>query len=415
MKTGVKFTMKETIRYGVIEALIRGSMTNAEAADCLGLSKRQIQRIKKRVLTVGPQGVVHGNKGKRSHRAFSDDLRRKVIELARSKYAGFNFSHLVEFLEEKESIRVSRETARKWLRAEGLGRRKRRVAKHRKRRERSKQEGRMLFLDGSPHQWYGNKISTLILSTDDATGKPLYGTFRDNEDLDGCFFVCMEVFKRYGLPGCFYLDRASQFTTTRHKGVHVQQSDSNPTQFERAMQELGIHLIFATSPQARGRGERINGTFQDRLVAELALHSITDQKEAESYLNEVFIPRYQNRFGVAPEISNPAWRPVPDPSNLKNILCRRFTRKVTNDNTISINGEILQILPSHGRAHFIRAKVLVNQWIDGSYHVFHPTYGELPITELGKRSVRPKERGRSEPQIAQDRRAKRERSLSYVL
>ena len=406
MVTEETFTMKDMIRYGVLEMVIRGSMTNSEAATSLGLSKRQVQRLKKRLIEEGPEGLIHGNRGKKSPRAFSDALRRKVIELATNEYKGFNFSHLTEFLEERESIKISRETTRKWLRAEGLGRKKRRLPKHRKRRKRSEREGQMLFLDGSPHVWFGDKKTTLILVTDDATGNPLRGTFRKNEDLDGCFYVCKGVFEQYGLPGCFYLDRASQFTTTRHKGVHVEQSDMKPTQFERAMQQLGIRLIFASSPQARGRGERINGTFQDRLVAELAFHNITTQAPAEAYLNDVFIPRYQSRFGVAAECATVAWRTVSPMIDLDNILCKRFTRKVANDNTISVNGTVLQLEPSHGRAHFIKAKVLVNLWIDGSYHVFHPTCGELTVTRVGKRSVRPQERGRSEhPKLKIDERS----------
>ena len=132
---------------------------------------------------------------------------------------------------------------------------------------------------------------------------------------------------------------------------------------------------------------------------------------AERYLNDVFIPRYQERFGVATETSYSAWRPLLECVDLDNILCRRFTRKVANDNTISIQGTVLQLLPCHGRTHFIKAKVIVNQWIDGSYHVFHPSCGELATIELGKRSVRPQERGRSEP-LKSSRPTSKARALS---
>lgn len=393
MSREVIFTMKEGTRYGVIKGLLEGRMTNTEASRCLGLSCRQIQRIKKRVQTEGAEGVIHGNKGRRPSGSFPDVLRKKVIELAQNKYRKFNFSHLSEWLAEKESIAVSRETLRKWLRSEGLGKKLKKIKKHRQRRQRSEYEGQMLFLDGSPHRWFGDTKTTLILATDDATGAPLWGTFRANEDLDGCFIVCKEVFKRYGLPTCFYLDKASQFTTTRHKGAHVQQDDTEQTQFERAMEELSVGLIFANSPQARGRGERINSSLQDRLVAELSFYAIKTREDAENYLNKIFIPQYARRFQVKPK--GGAWRTAA--VNLNNILCKRFARTVINDNTISVEKIILQLEPSHGRSHFVRARVTVNKWTDGTYHVYHPTLGELKATALSNGSCQPQKRVRSEP------------------
>jgi hypothetical protein len=185
---------------------------------------------------------------------------------------------------------------------------------------------------------------------------------------------------RYGLPACFYLDRASQFTTTRRGGLHVRQRDDQPTQFERAMGELAVRLIYADSPEARGRGERINQTFQDRLVAELALRGITTAAAATTYLNTVFIPRY--RFGVLPEDATPAWRRRNAEIDLRHILCRRVVRTVNNDNTVSVEGQIIQILPTRTRLSFVKAKVAVNLWLDGSYHVLHPEHGELPCMPI---------------------------------
>jgi hypothetical protein len=241
----------------------------------------------------------------------------------------------------------------------------------------------MLFLDGSPHQWFGEGKSTLLLSTDDSTGKPLYGLFRKEEDLDGCFKVCKEVFTRFGRPSVFYLDRASQFKTTRHKSDPVE-----PTQFQRAMSELGIRLIFAYSAQARGRGERINRTFQDRLVAELRLKKITDCEGATAYLNKTFIPKYARLFGVAPEDPEAAWRPVPKDVDLRNILCKRYEARVNYDNTISVDGQAIQLSPTKTRLSFAKAQVAVNYWLDGTWHVFHHTAGEIPCKPIPGR-VRP--------------------------
>jgi len=374
---------EEVRRYGVVAAALDGKMTNGEAAAALGVSLRQVKRIKAKVKKEGPSGVRHGNRDRPSCRAFCLEIKERVMKLANEKYFDFNFSHLSEMLSEREGIEVNRETLRQWLRPEGFGGKVRRQRRHRKRRKRSEKEGYMLFLDGSPHQWFGEEKSTLLLSTDDSTGKPLYGLFRKEEDLEGCLQVCKEVFTRFGRPSVFYLDRASQFKTTRHKSDPVQ-----PTQFQRAMSELGIRLIFAYSAQARGRGERINRTFQDRLVAELRLAKITTSEEATGYLNETFIPKYCRLFGVAPEDPEPAWRPPLPDLEIRNILCRRYEAKVNYDNTISVEGQAIQLSPTKTRLSFAKAQVTVNYWLDGTWHVFHHTAGEIPCKPIPGR-VRP--------------------------
>jgi transposase len=377
---GVTFTMQDMKRYSVVKAVMDRKMTNGEGAQALDLSVRQFKRIKGKVKRHGVAGIRHGNCGRPPAHAFPETFKKQVITVAQCRYKDFNFSHLSEMLEEEEQICINRETLRLWLRPLGFGRKVRKQRRHRKRRQRATRMGQLLFLDGSPHQWFSTKQTTLVLCTDDATGEPLYGLFRDQEDLDGCFAVCQEVFTRYGLPVRFYLDRASQFTTTRRGGVHVMQHDGQPTQFERAMRELGVRLMFADSPEARGRGERINGTFQDRLVAEFGLRRIRTAEAANEYLNRHFIPRYARRFGVTPQDKVPAWRPPA--VDLRHTLCRRFQRTVNKDNTVSVNGRIIQIHPLRTRLSFVKARVTVNLWLDGSWHVLHEKYGELPCEEL---------------------------------
>lgn len=380
MTGGIVFRVSEAKRFGVVKAALEGKMSTKDAAVLLGLSTRQVKRIKKRVVREGPSGVMHGNRNKIPAHAFSVQVKDRIIAMVWERYHDFNFSHLSEILEKEEDIRINRETLRIWLRPLGFGRKIRKKPRHRKRRERSAQEGQMLFLDGSPHRWFNNEMTTLLLCTDDATGRPLYGLFRTQEDLEGCFAVCQNVFNRFGLPVCFYLDRASQFTTTRRGGIHVWQRDDQPTQFERAMQELSVRLIFADSPEARGRAERINQTFQDRLVAELRLRNITTAPAATAYLNTVFIPQY--RFTVEPADSQTAWRTIPADLDLRHILSKRFERTVNKDNTVSVNRQIIQILPTKTRLSFVKANVHVVLWEDGSWHVLHPRHGELPCKPI---------------------------------
>lgn len=186
------------------------------------------------------------------------------------------------------------------------------------------------------------------------------------------------------------MDKASQFTTTRHGGIHyVVHTTNKYTNFERAMQELGVGAIFADSPQARGRGERINGSFQNRLVAEMRVKGIDNYADANRYLNQIFIPKYGRRFAILPREITAAWRKVPVQIDLRNILCRRYQRTVNNDNTVSVDGQIIQLLPTPDHPHLVKAKVIVNRWLNGSWHIFYKNEKEVPckLFEMPKKSA----------------------------
>jgi transposase len=351
-----------------------------EAARILGCSVRQVFRLKAKVSAEGDAGILHGNRGRRAHNARPPTLRKRVIALYQHYFHDFNFAHFTEALGEEYGIVLSRETIRCWLRISGLGpHRKRRAKAHRRRRERKAQFGELLFLDGSPHHWLGDDRPplVLVLATDDATGKPLYGLFAAQETLSACFEVFYHVACRYGLPKALYLDRAGQFTTTRHGGVHRFQRDDKPTHFEVAMTTLGVGLIFADSPQARGRGERINGSLQGRLVAEFRHQGIQDAPAATDYLNRLFIPKYVRRFGIAPRESGPAFRPIPRNTDLRRVLCAKHPRTVANDDTISFTNHCYQLLLANRRLCLVGEKVTVQEWFDGSVHIFHSRVGEI--------------------------------------
>jgi hypothetical protein len=317
-------------------------------------------------------------------------LKQQVLDLATTTYAQFNFCHLADILYEDHGILLSDETLRRWLRPLGHGRPPRR-GQHRRRRTRRPREGELLFLDGSPHPWFGPRQPSccLLLASDDATGKPLWGQFQPEEDRDGCFEVCYHVFVRFGLPGAFYLDRASQFITTRFGGTHATHNpDREPTHFENAMSQLKIGLIFAYSPQARGRGERLNGTFQDRLVAELALHKIRTTRRATDYLNTTFIPRYGRRFGHTPADPHAAWRTLPAGLDLHAVLSAQFRRTVALDNTVRFEGQTYQLLPTSRCPSLARSVIEVQQWFDGSIHFRHERHGVIVAKRLRRRENR---------------------------
>lgn len=381
-----KLTVAQSQRHQVVQTAVDGHITNKQAAGALGLSVRQVQRLKGKVRRDGPAGIRHGNAGKEPHNKLPQALRQKIIELAATTYAQYNFSHMADALPDDEGIVVSDETLRRLLRPAGHGGKVRRYKVHRRRRQRRSRQGELLFLDGSPHHWFGEAFDPvcLLLSTDDASGKPLYGKFQPQEDRDGCMEVCYRTFIKHGLPLAYYLDRGSQFITTDHLAA-IQGRKIPPTAFQVAMKTLKIDLIFANSPQARGRGERINGSFQNRLVAELIRYGIHDCKRATRYLNQVFIPRYCRRFGKPPADPTPAWRPLEATLNLPAILCAKYQRIVSNDNTVSFAGIIYQIEPPVGRHHLVHAKIEVQQRFDGSIHLVHPKFGELSIKKVARR------------------------------
>lgn len=383
MKT-VALTMQQVTRLSVLQHLQTGGIGNRQAAQALGLSVRQLQRLRRRLERLGPEGLQHGNAGRAPANKAEAVRRERVLELVREHYADYNFSHLEDTLAHDHGIILSRETLRTWLRPLGFGRPIRRLKKHRRRRARSAREGQLLFLDGSPHRWFGpdQPECCLLLASDDATGKPLVGLFQPNEDRDGCFRVCLELFTAFGLPGAFYLDRAGHFLTTRHG--RPEGEPLPPTQFQRALDELAVALKFAHSPQARGRGERLNGSFQGRLVAELRHHQVTQLASATEFLNRSFIPRYQQRFACKPQDPRPAWRKPPVRLDLRTVLCRKETRVVAHDNTMSLDGVRWQLLPLKRCHSYVRAKVTVQCWVDGSLHVVHEHWGELPVAPAAR-------------------------------
>jgi transposase len=378
-------TIQQSQHYQILQGAVEGLKTNRQVANALGLSIRQVQRRKARIRQHGPLGVLHGNTGKEPHNKIGPVLKDWTLQAAATVYRDYNFSHLADALYDEEGIVISDETLRRWLRPRGHGAPPRRAKTHRRRRQRRKQEGDLLFLDGSPHPWFGDgyEPTCLLLCTDDATGKPLWGKFQPTEDRDGCFEVCYHVFLRFGLPGGFYLDRGSQFIRTDHQAAK-EGREMPPTAFQIAMKTLAVGLTFAHSPQARGRGERINGSFQGRLVAELVRYGIHTCKRATRYLNQKFIPRYATRFAKPPAETIPAWRPVPDELHLPAVLCTKDFRKVAHDNTVRFRGECYQLEPPPHRHHLTNARVEVQSRFDGSIHFVHARYGELTAQKISR-------------------------------
>jgi transposase len=301
MRRVVNLTMKEAHRYKVISEVKEGYLKVREAAEILGLSQRQIYRINGRVEKEGIEGVIHKSKGRNAPRWLTEKIRDKIDHFYKTKYRGFNLTHLTEYLNDDEGIKVSRESVRQILLGKESYVKKRRHPKHRRWREPSEREGQMVQFDTSDHDWHefcvlrlegrGPKLY-LIGGVDDATGNVAGAKFVLTDGVKQNMEVFKDIVQRRGVPLSVYVDCGSNFKTTRYQSMEYQLKGEYPsTQFARALEELGVRIIYAYSPQAKGRIERKFGVFP-RLWrgSELRLHNISTLEEANRYLWEKFIP-----------------------------------------------------------------------------------------------------------------------------
>ena len=366
-------SQKELQRVTVISRCVGGNLTCARAAELLDLSLRHIKRLKSRYRQGGAAALAHVSRGRPSHRRLPQRVRDGILHLARTRYAGFNDQHFCEKLIEQEGFSLSRETLRRLLRSQGLGPpRKRRPPTHRQRRLRVACEGELVQLDGSPHDWLqgrGPRLTVLGMQ-DDASGKILAAQFFPAETAEGYFRLLQSVLHRFGVPTAFYGDRSSVFVRNDdHWTVEEELSGRRqPTQFGRAMAQLGITFITAQSPQAKGRVERLWGLLQDRLTSELRLAQAHDIGSANAVLR-TFIADYNRRFARTPREAAPAWRPAPN--DLQRICAFRHERIVSNDNVVQWNGCRFQIPPQHRRFSFAGAKIQLYQTLDGRVSLYY--------------------------------------------
>ena len=388
--------MKEQTRLCILNTVLERKCTVVEAAQLMGVSERHVWRILAAYRKEGAAVLAHGNRNRLPSNAISSTLKAKVITLATGRYQGVNHTHFTELLAQREEIVLSRSTVRRLLVSVGLSSpRHRQQSCHRYRRERMPQEGMLIQIDGSHHRWLEDRGPwfTLLLSVDDATGSIPFALFKMQEDTEGYFRLMQGILQHKGIPLALYSDRYFVFRYNGKKEDTTEESlprKRNPTQFGRAMRELGVTQIFARSPEAKGRIERANGTFQDRLVAELRLASISTMEEANRFLQE-FLPRYNQHFAVPPAQSEPAYRPVSPGLDIDGVLCFKERRRVAKDNTVQYQGKTLQIFPGPERTTYARAHVEVQARLDGRLLVSHKgkilTPGEAPLSPSFLRNI----------------------------
>ncbi len=346
----------------------RRGLTMAEAAEILGTSERTFRRWRDRYQGEGAAGLQDRRLGRASARAVPVDEALQMVTLYESRYTGWTVKHFHERWQAEHGGTRSYTWTKRRLQAAGQVSRAPRRGAHRKKRPRKPRPGMMLHQDGSTHEWVPGCQWDLIVTLDDATSELYSACFVEEEGTMSSFQALHEVIVAQGLFSSLYVDRGSHYWHTEEAGGKVDKT--RLTQVHRALQQLGITLIPAYSPEARGRCERVFRTLQDRLPKELALAGITPMAAANRFLRDRFLVAYNRRFAVSAAEAGTAFVPWIG-SNLAEILCVQAERIVANDNTVRYQGRCLQIPPDPHRFHYVKSPVRVHEYPDGTLAVFH--------------------------------------------
>ena len=360
----ITLSAKEVRRLKILHKVIEGEVTQVKASEVLGISDRQIRNIIVKLKEKGDKGIAHGNRGRSSPRKMATEQEDLIAEIVGKRYADFGPTLAAEKLSECEKIRVSNEKLRQIMLAKGLWRRKRRRGKIYRWRERKAHLGEMVQMDGSHHDWLEERGPKMVLMgyVDDATGR-FFGRFYAYEGLIPAMDSLERYIRLYGSPVSLYLDKHSTYKTTRQADLdELLQGEEAQTQFERAAKELGIEIIHANSPQAKGRIERVFGTLQDRLVKELRLAGVCTIEEANTALEE-FMPQHNERFTKMALKQGDLHRRLPMGSKFRDILCIKAKRTIANDYTIRWRGR--RFLIDNPSLLMRRQKVEVREHLDG--------------------------------------------------
>lgn len=362
---------KERDRLAMMRQVKEKKIRVSQAAQMLGLSYRQAKRVWRRYRAQGDAGLVHRLRGRPGSRRKSAAVKEKVLKRYEQRYADFGPTLAAEYLRKEDKLEVDHETLRRWLLDKGLWQVQRRRQRHRQWRERKICVGQMVQLDGSHHDWFEGRRAkaSLMVMVDDATNET-YARFFEEETTEACFQTFAGWARRYGVPRSLYVDRDSIYRCEREATVAEQLDGSGPqTQFGRAMRQLGVDLILANSPQAKGRVERRNGLLQDRLVKALRLCGIADLEAANDYLDKEFLRELNGKFTVAAASSMDVHQPAP--GNLQEILSWEEQRVVQRDWTVAWDNGWYQIDQGHEGLSLAGRKVLVRRMLDGTEQILY--------------------------------------------
>lgn len=371
---------QERDRLQLVIQLTKGTLGVAECAKTLDLSVRQVYRVLARYRAEGDKGVIHRLRGKPSNHGYDAKLRQRVLTLYwQPCYRDYGPTLFSEALQEEHRIGVNHETVRRWLMAKGGSNVQRKKRPHRRKRPRRAAVGELVQFDGSTHDWFEGRgpVCCLLHAIDDAIGRAhlMFAPSENSADVMRAFWAYA---RRYGIPRCVYIDRSTIFYTRGGK----------LTDAARALRDLGVEIIFANSPQAKGRVERGNRTHQDRLIKALRRANISTIADANRFLERSYIDQHNKRFALSATDLPDIHRPLPEGVDLRNVFCFQTTRCVFNDYTITLEAQFVQLerasdslLPPPGR------HVTVRRWLDNSLHIFWNDH-ELTFSTLDGRPQR---------------------------
>lgn len=361
----IMLSQQELKRLHVLRKVFEKKVKQREAAEILGISTRQIRRLAKRIKREGEAGIVHKSRGRASNRKLPEETKKMITELYRKEYGDFGPTLAAEKLLERHKLRISDETLRLWLIESGDWKAKRKKKQHRQWRERKHHYGEMVQIDGSHHDWFEGRGPECVLMgyIDDARGK-VFGRFYEYEGTIPAMQSCRRYMRKYGIPMSIYLDKHTTYKSpVKDPGYYGETQKESLSQFERAMKELGVGVIHAHSPQAKGRIERLFKTFQDRVVKEMRLRGIKSIEEGNKFL-DYYLPSYNRRFAIKARERENFHRKLPKGFQLDAVLCRKTQRTVRNDFTVSHKGVLYQITESTDAR-----KVTVEERINGSLRI----------------------------------------------
>jgi hypothetical protein len=380
---GIIVSIEELRRLKTIQEAIEKHITQKAASTVIGISERQVRRLVKAVRQEGEKGIIHKGRGQLSPKRIPEKVKEEALKVYRDNYLGFGPTFAAEKLFEMDGIRLSKETVRKWLVKAGLWKEKRKKPFHRQWRPRRERFGEMVQLDGSHHDWLEGRGPELVLMAyiDDATNN-VFGRFYDHEGTMPAMTSFKKYAKKHGLPLSVYLDRHAAYKSKK-KFIPWEdlEGKESMTQFERALGELGVKVIHAYSPQAKGRVERLFGTLQDRLVKEMRLRNIKTTAEANTYLSQ-YLLAHNKKFSVCPANTSDAHIKLPKDFDLDSILCIKNYRTVKNDNTVGYKGKLYQLLENAGVK-----RITVRENLDGSMHLLGKE-GSLKYQEITERPTK---------------------------
>jgi len=399
-------SQKEADRITIVSQIEGNKLTVEEGSDLLCISQRQTYRIMKRIKEEGAKGVIHKLRGRQSNRGYSEQLKAEVIGIYLKSYPDYGPTLFSEMLTEYHNISLNHETLRKWLRQRSITTSLRKKRPHRRKRERRSCLGELLQFDGSYHGWFEARGAEccLLNCVDDATGR-VYLRFALSENTQDVLLTMWEYVNKYGIPRSIYTDRAS-----------VYYAKGKLTDFGRAMKQLNIELIFAKSPQAKGRVERFNRTLQDRLIKALRREAISNIAEANKYLQEVFTNKFNKRFAVNPEL--PDVHRSAEGYKLENIFCYKTYRQVRNDYTINLNGGYIQLLKGDAPLPKPKQNVTISKWLNGQMHIYFNKQ-ELSYKSLkdkpGKKGYKSRKVPKDHPWRKMNQKLKQDKRRNYLI